>query len=83
LEDREGSGGITLLFSWKVNYEGGSGIRSCPEANPSTSNVDFSGSATVKFVHILTLNTDLHGTDCDIKISARKRKTFKMLGGYS
>ena len=47
------------IFSRKVNYGSGSGLRSCPEADPSTSDADFSGSATVKFVHILML----HGTD--------------------
>jgi hypothetical protein len=55
---RKGENNVKI-FSRKVNYEGGSGLSSCPEADPSNSDADFSGSATAKFVHILML----HGTE--------------------
>ena len=43
------------IFSRKVNYKGGNGLRSCPEADPNTSNADFSVTATAKFVYLLML----------------------------
>jgi hypothetical protein len=47
------------ICSMKLNYEGGSALRSCPEADPSNSDVDFSDCATAQFVQILMM----HGTD--------------------
>jgi hypothetical protein len=87
LEDREGSGRITLSFSWKTNYEGVSGFYDHVQIRtlaPILLIYQVLPSPSLLIFYCLTLTCmELAAESGKLKLARGKRKMFIMFGGYS